>query len=215
MPAYRRRVAVLAFALLAAIQVQAHLMPAGEGALRIDADSVFAVVSIPVSALAGFDDDGDGRLNLAEMNRHREALLKQSAELLDFRGDGERPQLVFQDLLIPHLHDPAGPPTTDQVVAMQRWRWGAPVAAVSLQTTLFDRSPAPLLLRANDGRRSEAVTLTPRYTGHRFFSPAWLRLARTTTLGVPLWAWLLALASLAALAALRHARGRRETPSVQ
>jgi hydrogenase/urease accessory protein HupE len=175
---------LLAASLLAAAgAASAHLMPAGQGALRLDADSVYAVVSIPVATFTGFDDDGDGRMSLAEMNRHRNELLAQSARVLDFRDAGTPGTLVFQDLLIPHLHDPGAPPSTAEVIAMQRWRWSGPLTALSLRVDAAGRGGAPIALRASDGTRSEAVLLTAQHPRHVFFETGWAAFATFVSLG--------------------------------
>lgn len=179
------RFASLLLVLAAAWQgaAHAHLMPAGQGGVRIDSDSVFAVVSIPVSALKGFDDDGDGRMSLAEMNRHRDSLLAQSAGVLDFRSDGQPAALAYQDLLIPHLHEPGASAATDEVIAMQRWRWPEPIASLALRVTTLEQGGAPIALRASDGARTETVMLTSHYAEHRFFEGPLATLMRHVALG--------------------------------
>ncbi|MBG9389185.1 hypothetical protein [Caenimonas aquaedulcis] len=155
--------------LLALPAARAHLMPAGQGGVRVDADSVFAIVSIPVSAFKGFDDDGDGRMSLDEINKHREALLAQAAKLMEFRNAGATPTLVFEDLLIPHLHEPGAPPVATDVIAMQRWRWPGPITALSFRAPWLGKDAATLTVRATDGKRTEVLTLTAQCARQQFF----------------------------------------------
>jgi hypothetical protein len=54
------------FTLLALIfcQAQAHLLPAQNATMNIIDNAAYMVVSVPVSALEGVDNDGDGKLSL-------------------------------------------------------------------------------------------------------------------------------------------------------
>ena len=71
------RLAALWCALLWMAPVQAHLMAAQKGTLNIVNDAAFLVLSVPVSALKGVDDDGDGALSKAEMAAHDKAIREQ------------------------------------------------------------------------------------------------------------------------------------------
>ena len=64
-------------ALLAAVSAQAHLMAAQKGTLNIVGDAAFLVLSVPVSALQGVDDDGDGALSVAELRAHTDTVRSQ------------------------------------------------------------------------------------------------------------------------------------------
>lgn len=182
---WRRGIAALAavLALAGAAAVQAHLMPAGQGSVRIDADSVFSVISIPVSALTGFDDDGDTLISLAELNRHRDALLRQAAQRLIFLGDGQAGERVFEDLLIPHLHDPGARAATGQLIAMQRHRWPAPIGTLSLRADIFGADSNPLAVQAVRGSQAQIVFLTPHYNAHTFFEGPLATLGRFVLIG--------------------------------
>ncbi len=161
----------------------AHLMPTGQGTLRVAGNEVYAVISIPVSVLSGFDDNGDARMSLEELNRHRDALQQQVSQRLDLR-DGERPGTpLLADLLIPHLHDPNAPPSTDQLVVMRRYQWPTPPLNLRLQATAFGADAPTLLLRAERGAESELVVLTASYPQHRFFAGPWPALLRFVLLG--------------------------------
>ncbi|MBI2770158.1 MAG: HupE/UreJ family protein [Burkholderiales bacterium] len=176
------RALALALLMWAATAAHAHLMPANQGGVRIDNDTVMSVVSLPVSAFSGFDDDGDGRMTLAELNRHRPGLLRQAAARLQYRANGEQGTLLLEDLMIPHLHDPSAPPSTDQLIAVQRYKWAHPVSGLTLQARLAPGQP-PLALQAVQEGRGEAVVLTAGTATHHFFEAAPLRLLRFVLLG--------------------------------
>jgi hypothetical protein len=64
-------------ALLATGPAQAHLMAAQKGTLNLVGDAAFLVLSVPVSALKGVDDDGDGALSVAELRAHIDTIRSQ------------------------------------------------------------------------------------------------------------------------------------------
>ena len=53
----------LCLLLCAIAPAQAHLMVAQHGTLNLVGDGVYMVLSLPVSAFAGSDDDGDDKLS--------------------------------------------------------------------------------------------------------------------------------------------------------
>lgn len=61
---------VLCGALLGVAPAQAHLMATQKGTLNIVGDAAFMVLSVPVSALRGVDDDQDRALSKAELAAH-------------------------------------------------------------------------------------------------------------------------------------------------
>jgi hypothetical protein len=64
-------------ALLATAPAQAHLMAAQKGTLNLVGDAAFLVLSVPVSALKGVDDSGDGALSVAELRAHTDTIRTQ------------------------------------------------------------------------------------------------------------------------------------------
>ena len=68
---------VLGGTLLAGAPAQAHLMAAQKGTLNFVANAAFVVLSVPVSALHGVDDDQDGALSADEVKAHFDAIGEQ------------------------------------------------------------------------------------------------------------------------------------------
>ena len=64
-------------ALLVTGPAHAHLMAAQKGSLNLVNDVAFLVLSVPVSALKGVDDDGDGALSRAELSVHVDTIRAQ------------------------------------------------------------------------------------------------------------------------------------------
>lgn len=76
--------------LLTGPQAQAHLMVAQHGTLNIVDDGVFMVLSLPISAFYGIDDDNNGDISVVEFNNHRDAIvqsIRQGVTLRDPQGN--------------------------------------------------------------------------------------------------------------------------------
>ncbi|MEJ6024352.1 hypothetical protein [Ramlibacter sp. PS4R-6] len=142
----------------------AHLMPAGQGAVRLVGDSAYVVVAVPVAALTGFDDNRDGRIDVAEVNRHRTALNSQVSRLLQWRdGEGAEGRLLFEDLLISHADLP-GFQGADHVVVVRRYQWGRPVRSLAV------KAGVKVALRCIRDAQTEATTFTRAGAEHTFFA---------------------------------------------
>ena len=77
----------------------AHLLPAQKGTLNLVSDTAYMVLSVPVSALRGVDDDGDGALSSVELGSHVaaiEAQVQAGVQLLD-GGDAAPLRLLMLD----------------------------------------------------------------------------------------------------------------------
>jgi hypothetical protein len=156
---------------------EAHLMAANRATLNVVGESVFAVVSVPVSALHGFDDDGDGVLSMPELERHQDALRTE----IDRRfvvSDGDDAGTTVQiDLVLSPQHD--GPQDrSSQVVALEHTRFSSAPRDLGILCDLFggrdgEQSLALTATRHTaKGAEVEQATLTPEARAHRFFAPA-------------------------------------------
>lgn len=153
----------------------AHLMPAGQGAVRLVGDSAYAVVSIPVSALSGFDDNHDGLIDPAEINAHRASLDEQISRLLVLSNGEQKGKLIFSDLLLSHVGDGMAK-ASDNVVAVRRYQWASTVESLQLHADLFESSATAdtqLVMRVLKGSDTDATILSKRRTDYRFFSGSW------------------------------------------
>jgi hypothetical protein len=82
----------LAALLLISTSVQAHLMVSEHGTLNLVGDGGFLVLSLPAAAFPFADDDGDGRLALAELRVHQARLTAAVQAGVLLRDDaGPRP----------------------------------------------------------------------------------------------------------------------------
>ncbi len=152
----------------------AHLMGAQQGTLNLVGDGAYLVISLPVSALEGVDDDGDGRLSGRELQAHLPALqaqVRQRVQLLD--GNGARPLEGLMLSLSPDDAAPGAPAA--QLVVLGRFALADRFARHRLRVDAWGRAPAERELRVQVTRlgRAEALRLTPEVPQRDFLAPPW------------------------------------------
>ncbi|HSO31434.1 MAG TPA: hypothetical protein VLT33_02930, partial [Labilithrix sp.] len=185
--------AIVGSALLVAAPARAHLMPAQQGTLNVLGDAVFEVVAVPVSALHGADDDGDGRLSAVEVAAHEGALQREIGarfRLYDAapsdatKGAGEHGRAGALELVVVRAeHDervePAELSTADtgpgarHVLVLMKTRFAAEPRALRLVTDLFGPGDdaRQLTIRATRGKETEVAILRAGDGAHAFFPP--------------------------------------------
>lgn len=167
-------VALLSLCLLPG--AHAHLMVAQRGTLNIVDNGAFMVISLPVSAFEGVDDDADGLLSDEEFTRHKQTLLqtvKQGIVLTDAGGSH-----YLQGLLLsPAPTDETHPESTQQLVAMGRFQLEQPTVAMQLQMGLFgtgadEQVQYITVSRPADGRR-QLLVFSPQAQAHELMTSRW------------------------------------------
>lgn len=179
--------------LLCADSASAHMMPAQQGTLNVIDNAVFEVVAVPVSALHGVDDDGDGRLSEQEVFRHQAELQRQVGSRFRLYEDDRRGWLGMlrrssdhaakegvQELV--HLRaehderDESSQAGAKQILALLKTSFPAPPQSLRLVTDLFGTADGEgqLTIRATRGSDpAEVGVLRPLAKEHSFFrSPA-------------------------------------------
>jgi hypothetical protein len=161
--------------LLGAPAARAHLIPAQQGTVNVVGAAVFAVLSVPVSALHDADDNHDGTIDLGEFERH-EATLRAEIDRRLVILDGATPaRTVRVDLILSPQHDAAG--GGDQVVALKHAELDAPPGDLRVRCDLFGAGAAQDALTITATRHPEAgvetavAVLTPGAPERGFFSP--------------------------------------------
>ncbi len=118
----------------------AHLLPAQNATLNIIGDAAFCVVSVPTSALQGVDDDADGLLQPAEIQRHNLEIVRQFEAR--FRvTDGKTPGKTALSWIVPVQADE----TTDDasyLVMMHRVNFPQAISKPIITTDLFGSKPS-------------------------------------------------------------------------
>jgi hypothetical protein len=101
--------------------VQAHLMAAQKGTLNIVDDAAFLVLSVPVSALHGVDDDADGKMSKQELEAHMKSVQEQIKAGLKMSG----PKAIFelQLMMVDRATTESNPhQASDQLVVLGRFQ---------------------------------------------------------------------------------------------
>jgi hydrogenase/urease accessory protein HupE len=155
------------------------LLPAKQGTAHVVGDSVFVAISLPVSALHGFDDDGDGVMSTRELSDHQAALRAEIERRLILSDGDTRGATVLVNLILSPGH--AGPADrADQVVALDHVRFSAPPTHLRVTTDLFGTQASERQLtitasreggRDGQAREVEAAVLSPSAPSHDFFRP--------------------------------------------
>jgi hypothetical protein len=141
---------------------QAHLMVAQRGTLNIVGDGVFMVLSLPVSAFVGIDDDGDGKLSMVEFVAHRAeiaAAVTSKVQLIGTRGTWPLEGLM----LSPSPPDDAPQAPAPQLVVMGRFVMDATAERISFKLALFGKAPDEQSqeITITRGKQSQLIVLTP------------------------------------------------------
>ena len=191
-PTWQVQAGVLSL-LLYADSASAHMMPAQQGTLNVIDNAVFEVVTVPVSALQGVDDDRDGRLSEQEVFRHQASLQRQVGSRFRLYEDNHRGWLGVlgrspdhaakegvQELV--HLRaehderDESSRAGAKQILALLKTSFPTPPQSLRLVTDLFGTADGEgqLTIRATRGSDpAEVGVLRPLAKEHSFFrSPA-------------------------------------------
>ncbi|NBO73483.1 MAG: hypothetical protein EBV65_02770 [Gammaproteobacteria bacterium] len=173
----RRRVGLISLiGLLAALPAAAHLMEDQQGTLNIVDARGYLVISLPVSALRGVDDNRDGRLDGRELQRHAAAIerdLRARVRIAD--GEVAVPlEGVLLNLSADEQHREGGPATHLVMLAVAMFPQSP--RRPRLELRVFGRSPAERTYRFVATRRSasgrseeDLQRFTPRSPRHEFF----------------------------------------------
>ncbi len=160
---------------LGAPESSAHLMPAQTGTINIAGDGGFVVLSVPASAFAAVDDDGDGKLSVREMKTHHADIERQVLAGLQLRDtSGLRPLQGVMLNLSPPDDDPTG--AALQLVVLGRFLLATPNEPMRLQISLFGKHVGERVyhVTASRGHASQLVVFTPERTQRPLFAEAWM-----------------------------------------
>jgi hydrogenase/urease accessory protein HupE len=155
----------------------AHLMPAKQGTVNVVGDGAFVVLSVPVSALHGFDDDGDGLLSMTELRAHQAEVRAEVDRRLVVRDGDVKGETAALDFVLSPAHE-SRPDLADHVIVLEHARWSAPPTDVRVTCDLFGADDADRQLTITASRTgvpaagpkvSEAGLFTPASTSHRYF----------------------------------------------
>jgi hypothetical protein len=170
---------------------QAHLMVAQRGTLNLVNDGAFMVLSIPVTAFHGVDDNGDGLLSNTEFATHRQTIIadvNRGVILSDAQGPRELQGMMLS--LAPPDHEGEGEieRPSSQLVVMGRFALDNGAAGpLRFQVNLFGQSAAEQVFRVNASRAAKSeqhlMVLTPQQPSGDMFPSAWQTFADYVELG--------------------------------
>ncbi len=174
LPFLRMALAAALLGLLAVPAAQAHLMVAQRGTLNIVGDGAFMVMSLPVSAFSGVDDDGDGALSLAEMRSHGadiQSQVRRGLQLTD--AQGVRPLEGLMLNLSPDDATPTAP--ARHLVVFGRYALGANSDVLKLELSLFGNTEAERRqeITVSRGAEKQRLLLAPGREQREILPAAW------------------------------------------
>ncbi len=158
--------------MLAAEPAWAHLMPAQQGTLHILGNAVFAVFSLPLSALRGVDDNGDGHLSATELLAHEPVIRDEVSRRIRITDGTRAGQLEFLQVTAePDERDSASTAGSSHFVVLMKSGFDAPPALVRMESDFWGAaaSERELSIKATRGTEAEVAVLTPRRESHSFF----------------------------------------------
>lgn len=161
---YLNKVAIMAFVLLIAIPVRAHLMESQHGTLNMIDQDVFMVLSLPVSAIENIDTNHDGQISIEEFDTQRPSIaekVKSNVMLVD--KDGELALRGF--LLSPVLPHSGSSAALSQFIVMGRFTVNNPNEYLRFHLGLFgneepEQTQQITAIRHSD-RSKQVLLLTP------------------------------------------------------
>jgi hydrogenase/urease accessory protein HupE len=150
---------------------EAHMLPKQTATMNIVDKATFFVVSVPVSALNGVDDDGNGLLSPTEMQTHTPDIVRQFGKRFKVTdvGNDSSPSLSW---VMPPQSD--GPPVdTDYVIVLHRVDFTAVPKNPVLETDLFGSKSGEgqmtITATRNNKAESEVAILEVSAPSHTFF----------------------------------------------
>lgn len=184
---------LLALGLGLCVNAQAHLMVAQKGTLNLQGDGAYMVVSLPVSAFKGVDEDGDGRWSVAELGAHTPQIHQQLAQHLQLRdAQGLRPMDGVTLIPTPDDDQPDAPVT--QLVVMARFMLAQTLNAQCAETAqglvlharLFGLQPVEqqLSIAVTQGAHKQLVVFRPGHEAQALFPSGWRVVVDYVQLGI-------------------------------
>ena len=160
-------------ALVYAPAASAHLLPAREGTIHIVGRHAYVVLSVPASALTGYDDNQDGLIDAGEIARHRRSLTRQVDRGFSLK-DAQAKTVDSGSLLSPGNTGEAQRIPSDHLVVLHGQLFSARPQALTMTDTLFGKHAELINIHASrdraDGRKDiELAVLRPGAPSFRLF----------------------------------------------
>ena len=159
----------------------AHLMLAQKGTINLQGDGAYMVVSLPVSAFQGVDDDGDGAWSAQELGLHGPLIQEQIAQHLRL-GDAQGLRPINSITLVPTPPDDRPSDPVKQVVVLARFPLAhtlasdasEPAQGLYFQAALFgpQEGERQLSMTVSQGAHKQLMVFSPERQQQVLFPPA-------------------------------------------
>ena len=133
----------------------AHLMVAQHGTLNIVGDGVFMVLSLPISAFDGVDDNSDGKISMVEFNHHRGAIVesvRRNVVLIDRQGRASLQGIMLSPVASHDLVEQS----ISQLTVLGRFTLNNPASTLHFHAELFGTQADEQSLEITAMRRSDS-----------------------------------------------------------
>lgn len=149
----------------------AHMITAQNGTLNVLDDGIFMIVSLPVSAFSGVDENEDGNVSLTEFSNNRVAISKKLRKNLSL-SDENATYPIKGMLLSPVISHHATDDSINQVVVMGKFMMNDDPATnneseVTFQLNIFGEQDIEKILKITLTRQRDQLkkvfSLTPKY----------------------------------------------------
>lgn len=153
--------------------VMAHMMVAQHGTLNVVDDGVFMVLSLPVTAFEGVDDDADNKLSLREFKAHRNVIIEQIIASTILK-DQEK-ALPLQGVMLSPVtdHDYPDKPVS-QLIVIGKYALKGATGTLHYGTKLFGHTSSEQHLKITATNKAKGqkqmVSLTPKVPSAALFS---------------------------------------------
>lgn len=143
---------------------RAHLMVAQHGTLNIVDDGAFMVLSLPISAFDGLDENADGRVSMLEFNNQRSvvvSLIRAHVVLTDAEGPAPLQGIMLSPVR-PHGVNDA---SISELIVMGRFDVNQPDGELHFHVSLFgngaDEQSIEMTAKRQQNGQEHSFELTP------------------------------------------------------
>lgn len=150
------RAAVFLWLITFSEMAQAHMLPKQTATMNLVDKAAFFVVSVPVSALKGVDDDRNGLLSTTEMQQHTPDIVRQF-EARFHVSDESNPNSSVLNWVMPPQSDGA-PVDSDYVIVLHRTNFAKVPKNPVLNTDLFGSKAGESQMTITATRNNKTVT---------------------------------------------------------
>jgi len=119
----------------------AHLMVAQHGTVNLVGDGAYTVMSLPVSAFSGIDDDGDGGMSHLEFIKYRSEISNQIINKIRLYSK-EVPLELQGIMLTPVVEHGRASASAKQIVLTGRFKIPESATQLQLEVDLYGITPA-------------------------------------------------------------------------